>query len=65
MSLFKKLFGFDKKENTNTRTFKNMERGLNNGYLLDYQIAESAIVRKTKISGRKVSVWCWQTRKKL
>ena len=42
MSLFKKLFGFDKKENTNTRTFKNMERGLNNGYLLDYQIAESA-----------------------
>lgn len=42
MSIFKKLFGFDKKENTNTRTFGNMERGLSNGYLQDYKIAESA-----------------------
>lgn len=42
MSLFKKLFGFVQKKNTNTRTFENMDRGLKTGYLEDYQIAEIA-----------------------
>lgn len=42
MSIFKKLFGFEKKENNNTRTFGNYERGLKTGYLEDYQTAENA-----------------------
>ena len=42
MSIFKKLFGFEKKENTNTRTFGNMDRGLQTGYLVSFQNAEDA-----------------------
>lgn len=42
MSIFKKLFGYDKKENTNTRTFANMERGLKTGYIEDFQRANNA-----------------------
>lgn len=42
MSIFKKLFGFEKKENTNTRTFGNLDRALKTGYLEDYQTAENA-----------------------
>ena len=42
MSIFKKLFGFEKRENNNTRTFENMDRALKKGYLADYQIAENA-----------------------
>lgn len=42
MSIFKKLFGFEKKENTNTRTFANLDRALKTGYLEDYQTAENA-----------------------
>lgn len=42
MSIFKKLFGFDKKENTNARTFQNLDRGLKSGYIIDFQIATDA-----------------------
>ena len=42
MSIFRKLFGFEKKENTNTRTFANIDRGLKTGYLEDFSYAENA-----------------------
>lgn len=48
MSIFKKLFGFEKKENTNTRTFSNLVRGLNNGYIVDFQLANNAYLANNK-----------------
>lgn len=45
MDFFKKLFGFEKKENTNTRTIQNLERGLKNDYVLHYQIATEFYIK--------------------
>lgn len=68
MSIFKKLFGFEKKENTNTRTFSNFDRGLNTGYLMDFQLANDAYLAKNRTKAfelinsaiRKSDISDWQ-----